>query len=148
MSSLVSENADILIVAETKLDSSFPTTQFVIQGFYNYLRLDINRRSGGLLVYVKVSIPARVLTNFSTPGNIQIIVFEINLRKEKWLSVAIYKPPSLNSQYFLDILSGLLDFYSNYYDNKVILGDFNFKPTDPLMLTFVNKHDLINLRKK
>ena len=51
MSSLVSENADILIVAETILDASFLTTQFVIPGFHHPFRLDINRRSGGLLVY-------------------------------------------------------------------------------------------------
>ena len=43
MSSLISENADILIVAETKLDSSFLTTQFVIPGFHHPFRLDINR---------------------------------------------------------------------------------------------------------
>ena len=147
MSSLISENVDISIVAETKLDSSFPTTQFVIPGFHHPFRLDINRRSGGLLVYVKGSIPARVLTSFSTPADTQTIVFEINLRKEKWLFVAIYKPPSLNSQYFLDTLSDLLDFYSNHYDNKVILGDFNLKPTDPLIMTFLNEHDLINLIK-
>ena len=79
MSSLISENVDILIVAETKLDSSFPTTQFVIPGFHHPFRLDINRRSGGLLVYVKGSIPAltpaRVLTSFSTPADTQTIVF-------------------------------------------------------------------------
>ena len=79
MSSLISENVDILIVVETKLDSSFPTTQFVIPGFHHPFRLDINRRSGGLLVYVKGSIPAltpaRVLTSFSTPADTQTIVF-------------------------------------------------------------------------
>ena len=112
MSSLISESADILIVTETKLDSSFPATQFVIPGFHHHFRLDINRRSGCLLVYVKGSIPAKVLTSFSTPADTQIIVFEINLRKNKWLFVAIYKPPSLNSQYILDTLSDLLDFYS------------------------------------
>ena len=41
----------------------------------------------------------------------------------------------------------MVDFYSNHYDNKVILGDFNLKPTDLLMMTFLNKHDLINLIK-
>ena len=147
MSSLISENVDILIVTETKLDSSFRTTQFVIPVFHHLFRLDINRQSGGLLVYVKGSIPARILTNFSTPAGTQIIVFEINLRKEKWLLVAICKPPSLNSQYFLDTLSDLLDVYSNHYHNKVILGDFNLKSTDVLMMTFLNEHDLINLIK-
>ena len=105
MSSLVSENVNILIVVETKLDSSFPTAQFLIPGFHHLFRLDINRRSGGLLVCIKWSIPARVLTSFSTSTDTQIIVFEISKRKEKWLMVGIYKPLSLNSQYFLDTLS-------------------------------------------
>ena len=130
-----------MIVADTKLDSSFPKAQFLIRDFHHPFRLDINRRSSGLLVYVKGSIPARVLTSFSTPADTEIIVFKINLSEEKWLFVGIYKPPSLNSQYFLDTLSDLLDFYSNHYDNKVILGDFNLKPTDPLMMTFLNEHD-------
>ena len=141
MSSLISENVDILIVAETKLDSSFPTAQFLIPGFHYLFRLEINRLSGGLLVYVKGSIPARALTSFSTPADTQMTVFEINLRKEKWPFVGIYKPPSLNSQYFLNTISDLLDFYSNHYDNKV--GDFDLKPTDPLIMAFLNEHDLI-----
>ena len=147
MSSLISGNVDILIVVETKLDPSFPTAQFLIPRFHHPFRLDINRRSDGLVVYVKGSIPARVLTSFSTLADTQIIVFKINLRKEKWLFVGIYKLLSLNSQYFLDNLSDLLDFYSNHYDNKVILRDFNLNPTDPLMMTFLNEHDLINLIK-
>ena len=56
--------------------------------------------------------------------------------------------PSINHlNWTVDTLSDLLDFYSNHYDNKVILGDFNLKPTDPLMMTFLNEHDLINLIK-
>ena len=118
MSSLISGNVGILIVAETKLDSSFQTAQFLIPGFHLPFWVNLNRRSGGLLVHVKGSIPARVLTNFSTPADAQIIVFEFNLRKEKRLYVGIYKPPSLNSQYFINTLSDLLDFYSNHHDNK------------------------------
>ena len=58
MSSLISENFDIVMVAETKLDSSFPKAQFLIPGFHHPFRLDINRRSDGLIVDVKVSIAA------------------------------------------------------------------------------------------
>ena len=79
ISSLISKNAEILIEAETKLESSFLTTQFWIPGFHHPFQLDTNRRSGGLLVYVKGSIPAltpaRVLTSFSTPADSQTIVF-------------------------------------------------------------------------
>ena len=49
MSSLISENIEILIKAETKLDSSFPTKQFSIPGFHHPFQLDINRRSGGII---------------------------------------------------------------------------------------------------
>ena len=52
MSSLISKNVDIVIVVETILDSSFPTAQFLIPDFHHHFRLDKNRRSGDLLVYV------------------------------------------------------------------------------------------------
>ena len=64
-STLILANVDILIVAETKLDSSFPTAQFLIPGFHHPFRLDINRRSCGLLFYVKGSVPTRVLTSLA-----------------------------------------------------------------------------------
>ena len=134
-------------MAESKLNSSFPTAQFLFPGFHHRFRLNTNRRSGSLLVYVKGWISARVLTSFSTPGDTKIIVFGINLGKEKWLFVGIYRPPSLNSQYFLDTLSDLLDFYSYHYDNKVTLDDLNLKANDPMLMTFSNEHDLINLIK-
>ena len=53
MSSLISKNVDILIVVDTKLDSSFPTAEFLIPGFHHPFRREINRQSGGLLIYVK-----------------------------------------------------------------------------------------------
>ena len=33
---LVADNIDILCIAETKLDPSFPNSQFLIPGFHNY----------------------------------------------------------------------------------------------------------------
>ena len=92
-------------------------------------------------------MPSKVLTKFKLPINIQIIPFEINLRKEKWLFVSIYKPPSQSNQYFLDILGDMLDFYSQDYDNKVILGDFNLEPSNPSIVSFMNNQNLFNLVK-
>ena len=64
-----------------------------------------------------------------------MIPFELNLRKGKWLFVSIYKPNLQNNQYFVSSLSDLLHFYSNEYDNKVVLGDFNLEPSRPGMLS-------------
>ena len=144
---MVGNNVDVLSIAETKLDSSFPNAQFLLPAFQEPLRLDINHRSGGLLVYIKASLPSKILSKFKLPIDIQIIPFEINLRKEKWLFVSIYKPPSQSNQYFLDILGDLLDFYSQGYDNKVIFGDFSLETSNPIIASFMNNQDLFNLVK-
>ena len=61
-----------------------------------------------------------MLTKFKLPNNIQIIPFELNLRKGEWFFVSIYKSPLQNNQYFVSILSDLLDFYPNEYDNSSV----------------------------
>ena len=81
------------------------------------------------------------------PNNIQITPFELNLRKDKWLFVSIYKPPLQNNQYFVSILSDLLDFYSNECYNKIVLGDFNLEPSIPSMLSFMDSQNFVSLIK-
>ena len=72
---LVAGNVNILCIAETKLNPAFPNSQFLIPGFHKPLRIDVSSWRGGLLIYIK-------LTKFKLPINIQIIPFELNLRKE------------------------------------------------------------------
>ena len=71
----------------------------------------------------------------------------MNLRKNKWPFVSIYKPPLQNNQYFVSILANLLDFYSNEYGNKVVLGDFNLQPSSPSMLPFMDTQSFVSLIK-
>ena len=40
LTNLIFEYADIVIVAETKLDTSFPTVQFLMPGFHKLFRLE------------------------------------------------------------------------------------------------------------
>ena len=88
-----------------------------------------------------------MLTKFKLPNNIQIIPFELNIRKDKWFFVSIYKTLLQNNQYFVSILSDLLDFYSNEHDNKVVLGDFNLEPSIPSMLSFMDSQNFVSLIK-
>ena len=44
--------------------------------------------------FVKSHIPSSRLRDFKTSSNIQIILFEINLSREKWLVASIYKAQS------------------------------------------------------
>ena len=102
------------------------------------LRMDVSSRKGELLVYIKSSLPSKMLINFKLVDNIETTSLVSNLKKEKWLFGSIYKPPLQNNECFVSILNNLLDFYSNEYDNKVVLGDFNLEPLNPSMLSFMD----------
>ena len=78
---IIVNNVDVLSNTETKLDYSFANAQFFWPGFHEPLRLDINHQNGGLLVYTKASLLSKILAKFKLPFKIQIISFEINLRK-------------------------------------------------------------------
>ena len=144
---VIKENVDILAIAETKIDSSFPKSQFLLNGFHNPYRLDVTKNSGGILVYVKSRLPSRRLTQYLLPNDIQAIAIELNLRKEKWLVVSIYKPPSQNNKYFLEELTKMIDYYSNIYEKQVIMGDFNIESNNKVLTDFMDEHLYINLIK-
>ena len=79
--------------------------------------------------------------------DIQIIIFELNLRKEQWLVVSVYKPSVQDATYFLNCLSQIIRFYSITYEKQVIIGDFNLPPDNKSMREFVDLYNLIDLIK-
>ena len=54
---IVNNEIDILMVSETKLDDTFPTSQFLMQGFSTPFRNDRTSKGGGILLYVREDIP-------------------------------------------------------------------------------------------
>ena len=102
---MISESIDVLIIAETKLDNTFPTSQFVIEGFMKPFRYDRNQNGDGLLIYVRERAPIKALTKYKAPNDLECGMIEINLKNKKWLLVAIYRPPSQTKQYFFDEIS-------------------------------------------
>ena len=92
---VISDCIDILIIAETKLDESFPTSQLDITSYIPPLRVDRNQHGGGILIYIKEGIPATEISLLgSTSKNIEAKALEINLNSIKWLLFGIYRPPS------------------------------------------------------
>ena len=64
--------ADILIITESKLDQSFPESQFFLSiCFSKSFRKDRNRHGGRLLMYIKEDIPQKELS-FNLPTDIEI----------------------------------------------------------------------------
>ena len=52
-------------------------------GFHKPFQLDVTANSGGLLIYVKGTLPARELEAYNLQFDIQAIPFDIKLRKGK-----------------------------------------------------------------
>ena len=63
--------------------------------------------------------------NFTLPPDIQLITTGLNLRKQKWLLVSLYRPPNQNLRYFINHLSNFFDHYESFYSNYISMGDFN-----------------------
>ena len=138
---------DFLAVSETKLDSPFPTGQFNLPGFRTPYRKDLSGKSGGLLVYVNSNNPSKVLKIPDCPSDIQVIPFEFNLKRQKWLAIAIYTPPSQCKNYFITELTKMLDKCRGSYENTAILGDFNMQPTNQILKPFLEDNTFVNLIK-
>ena len=145
---IVSTNLDVFLISETKIDSSFPEGQFLHDGFSKPHRKDRSLGGGGLLMYVNDNIPSRILNQHTIPDDVEIMCVEINLKKQKWITIGIHRPPSMNERYFIDHLGRVIDFYSKIYDRFVIMGDFNSEPTDDHVETFRHSYNLHNLVKE
>ena len=81
LNSLIKDNIDILMISETKLDQSFPTNQFMINGFSAPFCLDRNDKGGGIILCIREDIPSRLVSTESS--QVEIFFVEINLRNKK-----------------------------------------------------------------
>lgn len=53
---IVNKNIDIFLISETKIDFSFPTAQFQIEGYAAPYGLDKDMHGGNLLLYIREDI--------------------------------------------------------------------------------------------
>ena len=106
------------MLSETKIDDSFPKSQFLIKGFGDPFRVDRNVNGGGILFYVREDIPAKLLSVESLPT--ESFYIEINLRGKKWLVSCSYNPHRDNIINHLQTISKSLDLYLSQYDNIIV----------------------------
>ena len=85
---LIRGKIDILMVSETKIDESFHLGQFKINGFNVSFKLDHNSNGGGIMLFVREDIPAKLMTSETPP--IERLYVEVKLRKQKWLISCSY----------------------------------------------------------
>ena len=132
----VLNKTDILLLSETKIDDSFPNSQFYAEGFQMYR----------ILLYVNENLPGKIINSYKFKENSEIIVFEFSLSNKKWLLLGSYRPPLQNYISFISELNRALNFFSQIkLKNFVLLGDFNLSTENTNLKNFMCSFDLESL---
>ena len=142
----VIQHTDILVLTKTKLNDTFSTAQFLVNGFSESYRLDRNRNGGGVMICICENILSKWLEKHVVPYDIGLFV-ELNVRKCKWLLFGTYHPPSQADIYYFCNLDKAFDTYSSY-KTRLLIGDFNTETIQPRINSFIYGHELQNLVKK
>ena len=86
----ITGNVVVIVISETKLDDSFPESQFEIPGYFTPFRLDRYQNGGGFIVFVREDITAKFLSFGNKP--LKALYTELNFQIKKcYLAPACYK---------------------------------------------------------
>ena len=149
LTEMVRDKVDLLILSETKLDSSFPNAQFYMKSYSKPYRLDRTSKGGGIILYVREDIPSKLINSSCIDHDKEYFLVELNLRKQKWLITCNYNNPHKTMmKEYLEYISKEMDSHSSKYDNFLLLGDFNSEPTEKAMKSFCQIYNFKNLLDK
>ena len=140
---------DFLAVAETKLDLSFPDSQFKVQNYELY-RSDFTSNSGGLLVHIRDDIPHRRLNSIEINSNgFESICIEVTIGSSKTVITSLYKHPYVKHDYFKESFGKITDKLLAKYDDLAFIFDGNLCPTKSSTIQdLCEQYSLSNLIKE
>ena len=139
LKTMLTRDIDILMITETKLDDSFPVSQFEIDGFSTPFRQDRNKNGGGILLYICSYIVASKLNSYIFPNDVEAFFIEIKKGK-KWLICCSYNPNRIFVSRHVDHICKGIDTYSKKHENVLLMGDFNIELKETNMTKFCNQY--------
>ena len=145
---IIKNDLGVLIVTETKLDSSFPSGQFSIDGFAKPFHRNRKKNGGGVMIFVRDDIPSKEIKVSFLPSDGECLFIELNIRKVKWLVVGCYHPPSQNDDYYFCNLNKVLDSLNSNYEKFSLIRDFNSEGHEIEISNFLNNHEAKNIVKE
>ena len=113
-------NVDIFLISETKIDESFPNSQFKIDDFSNPHRIDRNEKGGRIMLLFREDLPVKVL--LVDKGHESCYV-DLILKQTKWQINYSYNPTKNNISSHLESLSPNVDLYTSKFENILVIGD-------------------------
>ena len=140
---------DILVLAETKIDGSFPKSEFLINNYNEPTRSDRSEHGEGVIEYIRSGLTRKRLYDFES------VCLEISIKNTKWFLLSVYRSPiSGNIPNFLFEINQTLNKSMSRYDNVIIImGDINIDLDDKKvpgfedLKNFMKLFDLTNIVK-
>ena len=83
--------ASIIVLTKTKIDSSYPESQFKMQNYRMYPN-DRAKGGDGVLIYVSLKIPVKRLKPLSNFKTIEPLVLEVKLENSNVVLLGLYRP--------------------------------------------------------
>jgi len=113
---------NILTIQETKIDQTYPNSQFQVENYKLY-RNDRIKGGGGILVYVRDNICCSQKEKIWTVARVYFAGCYMNNRRIAILCA--YKPPAVDNATFSKELSTMLDEVLSFSDTVICIGDLN-----------------------
>ena len=127
------------MISETKIDESFPLSQFMI---------DRNAHGGGILVYFRNNITSKLLKIENLPSDMEAIFIEMNTKSKKWLLCCTYNPNKSSIENHLRQLQKQLEAFNERYEHLLIMGDLNADVSGASMTSFFTLFKLKSIVKE
>jgi hypothetical protein len=140
---------DIFSLCESKLNSTFPDNQFKVQNF-NLYRADRTHNGGGVMCYVRSTIPHRIRTDISlSKHNIETLVIDVREKRQRAFYICVYRSPSTPCNLLITLLQEILDKCLSECDTIYLMGDLNvnFLKTKHELTELLDLYDLKNVIK-
>ena len=104
---MIKYDIDILMISETKVDDPFPDGQILLDGFGTPFRLDWKRNGGGVILFIRNYILAKVVS--TDDRTIEIFYDELHFLKKKWLlKILLWKHSGKFTNYEISCRKGTL----------------------------------------
>ena len=135
----------LMMISETKLDASFPVSQFLIPSFENPIRLDQSSSGDGIMLYTREGIPFKLLKSSGVSANTEAFLVEVKINKKKWLLCCSYNSHKALIEKHMNEIGKALDIYLHKYDHIILIGVFTSEISERSIHDFCNVYNLESL---
>ena len=144
--------AGILVLTETKIDATYPDSQFKISNYRLY-RKDRVKGGGGILAYISTMIPFRRLKLTKSYRTIETLPIEVKLGDSYAVVLGLYRPQhNMGVNYYEtpeDELNEVTTWACSQCQTIIIMGDLNLDRLKPsgregkMLIDLEEVHELI-----